>query len=184
MHLDARYLRNIICVVSKHHEVVPSLSGEAAASHTRHRREVVIANPNASDILASDAHEPGIAEIRARARLAYGIGEIELRRATSSASDHPLQHAVEHLDRFAAEQLLARRRVALMRIKQLTLQRVNLFNRVVVHFHATTGEHRIVGCVLERGEALIAKRQRARLLETRDAELVHSSEHLLAPDIE
>src|SRR5262249_52645908 len=184
MQLDARYLRNVVGVVSEHHEVVPSLCRKAAAGHARHRREVVIADPYAGNVLACDAHEPGITKVRTGARLADGVGEVKLRRSAGPSGDHALQHGVKHLNRLAAEQLLAWWRVTLVRIKELTLQRIHLFDRVVVDFQSATGEHRVVGGVLERRESLVAERKRAGLFETGDAELIHGLKHLVAPDVE
>src|SRR6185437_5286677 len=45
-------------------------------------------------------------------------------------------------------------------------------------------EDGIVGDVLERRQSLVAQRQRAGLLEPRDAKLLHRVEHLLAADVE
>ena len=49
---------------------MPELCGQAAAGNFFHRVVVVVAEPDAGDVIRREAEEPGIAIIRTRARLA------------------------------------------------------------------------------------------------------------------
>ena len=184
MRRDAGDRGNVVGVVRHDQKVVPGLGWEAAAGDAGHGREVVIAEPNADDILAGEANEPGVAIVGARSRLAGRIGEVELRGFAGTVQHDALKHGVQRLDHLTVEDLLARRLVGLVRVKLPSLEGVDLLDGIGMDFEAASGEHRITAGMLERRQAAIAKRHGAGLLEARDAHLVEVSENLVAADIE
>ena len=137
VHRQARDLRDVVGIVRRHHVGVPGLRGEAAAGYPRHGREVVIAEPDAGDILAGEADEPGVAIGRAGSRLAGRVGVIELGRLAGSFQDHRLEHGVQLADHLRVEDLLARLLVAVAIIDELAGgERPDLLDGIRVHLEA------------------------------------------------
>ncbi|ODA66860.1 hypothetical protein A7A08_02157 [Methyloligella halotolerans] len=184
MKRHAGNLRNVVGVVGHDEEVLPSFRREAAAGNPRHRGEVVIAEPDPDDVLAGEAHEPGVAIVGARAGLADAIGEVELGTAARSRFHDGVEHAVELFDLLAGKDLLGLGLVAIVGIDLLACQGRDLLDAVGFHALAAGGEDRVAARMLERRHARIAERHGAGLAQMGDADLAHVLEHGLPIDLE
>ena len=136
---------------------MPGLGREASPGHTRHGTEIVIPEPHADNILAGEAHEPGVAKGCARSGFSRRICVVELAPAAGACKDDGLEHVVQRLDNFAIEDLLARWLIALVVVDDVIMQGTDFLDAVGAHLQPARRKHRIAAGVLERRHASIAK---------------------------
>src|SRR5262245_51842320 len=87
--------QRLLALMRVDHDVVPDMRGQRAAGDVLHFRAVVIADPDAADIVRGVADEPGVARILAGPRLAAG-DLVRQRRLPPGAANHRRVHHVVH----------------------------------------------------------------------------------------
>ena len=88
------------------HDGLPDLGGQPAAGHALQGRVVVIAHPDAGDILLGEADEPGVAIAAGRAGLARHRARAQLGARAGPRADHLLHHVDQLARRALADDAL------------------------------------------------------------------------------
>ena len=142
------------------HHLVPGLRRQRAAGHLVGRGEVVIAEPDAANEVAGEAHEPGIAIGIGGACLAGGLDALQLGGAAGAALGYLREHEVHLRDGVGIEHLLGRRCITLAVVDEVARAVDDLGEGIGPGAEAAIGEHRISAGHVEHRDLGGAERQR------------------------
>ena len=164
------------------HDVVPDMRGQRAAGHVAHLRAVVIADPDATDIMRGVADEPGVARVLAGPRFA-ARDLVWQRRLPSGAADHGRVHHVVH---FRDIGLIddAGKPSSLVLVEQLAVAVAHAGDDMRGDPFAAIGERHVGGDELKRRYLGGAERKRRAVVQLRaDAEPPRRADHVAAADL-
>src|SRR6185503_8167825 len=142
------------------HDLLPRHSGQRAAGHAVGRRVIVVAVPDAGDVVAGVTDEPRIAVRVGGAGLARRLDAVEHRALAGPFLDHLVHHEVHVHRDLRADHLHRLLAVAIETPHDLAVAAAHFQHRMRRYRLAEIGEGGVAGSVIEDGHFRGADRQR------------------------